>query len=144
MCSQRTRSADMGFSGGGAFSLGGASNASVTSSASAGFFLLMNAAFRLMNAAFRIRRTQADTLARHGRHDRLLSLENIAQPADFHDCPVLRPLAVVQRDGGAGALQQGLGDKEAKAQAGGFAILYLTARAHRAGGDVRLTQGIHD
>jgi len=36
MCSHRTRSADIGFSGGGALALCGASRASVTSSASAG------------------------------------------------------------------------------------------------------------
>ena len=54
-----------------------------------------------------------DTLGRGRRHCRLLPLENIPLPADFHYCTVFRPLAVVQRNGGAGALQQGLGDEEA-------------------------------
>src|SRR6476620_4344711 len=74
----------------------------------------------------------------------LFALENLAWPADFDDGAALWPLAIVEADGGAGALQERLGDEKAEPQARGFAVPRLTTRPHRTGGDVGLAQGIHD
>src|SRR6185436_4639149 len=60
----------------------------------------------------------------------LLALENLARPADFDDGAAPRPLAIVEADGGAGALQERLGDEEAEPQARGFAVPRLTTRPH--------------
>ena len=53
-------------------------------------------------------------------------------------------LAVVEADGGSRPLQQGLGDEEAQAEAGGFAIRCWTSRRRRTRRDVGLAQRIHD
>src|SRR5262245_44256471 len=79
-----------------------------------------------------------------GRGPLLLALENRAWPADLYDGAVGWPWAVFQGNGGAGALQQGLGYEKTQTQAGRLAVLCLPARPGGASGDVGIAKGVHD
>src|SRR5262245_61060034 len=77
----------------------------------------------LTNAAFDLGRLPGrQGLGQGGRHH-LLPLKSVPRPADPHDGAALGAWAVVQRDGGAGPLQERLGDEESEAQARRSTIL---------------------